>query len=270
MGDLPVILAAWFAVSCSVLALWSMLPRAHAGARRRRAPVGGRRRAVATQGLLLAASCIGAIVAHRPADWDPGALVIVLAALALAGDAAPLSVGRYRFSSAFLAIVLAMALLGPAPAVFIGLICAGVDAVRSRTRGSWLLNNLAAYAAFPLIGALALQPLAGASPLALAVATACVAVGANFLNFVVIAEHARTLRGDRVGEAIRAVWLPVLPWEVATAVLTGLTVAGYVLLGPAAVAVFALAVTSLHVVAARIASSVRAKLASAAPRPFTS
>ena len=45
-----------------------------------------------------------------------------------------------------------MALLGPAPAVAMGLACASVDAVRGRIRGSLLLSNLATYAFFPLLG----------------------------------------------------------------------------------------------------------------------
>ena len=50
-----------------------------------------------------------------------------------------------------------MALLGPAPAVAMGWPAGSTDALRSRTRGIMLLNNLATYATFPLIGALVLE-----------------------------------------------------------------------------------------------------------------
>ena len=52
------------------------------------------------------------------------------------------------------------ALLGPAPAGAMGLATAAVDAIRGRTRGSYLLSNLATYACFPVVGALVLWGLA--------------------------------------------------------------------------------------------------------------
>ena len=45
-----------------------------------------------------------------------------------------------------------MALLGPAPAAFLGLASALVDALRRRVRGTYLLNNLLTYTTFPLLG----------------------------------------------------------------------------------------------------------------------
>ena len=59
----------------------------------------------------------------------------MLAVLAWGSDFLTLETKRARISGSFLGLVLAMALLGPAPAVAIGLGCALVDALHARTRG---------------------------------------------------------------------------------------------------------------------------------------
>src|SRR5215217_1865070 len=75
------------------------------------------------QGLILAAQAVvlilamtAAIVANQAADWDPIELVLLLFVLAVGSDMLTVEVRSVRVSGAFLALVLAMALLGPAPA----------------------------------------------------------------------------------------------------------------------------------------------------------
>ena len=93
-------------------------------------------------------------------QWTPFDLVGLLAVLVVGSDFLTLRAKRFRISGSFLGLVLAMALLGPAPAGAMGIACASVDAIRGRTRGSYLLSNLATYAFFPVVGALVLQRLA--------------------------------------------------------------------------------------------------------------
>jgi hypothetical protein len=85
-------------------------------------------------GLILASVCAALAVAivatvylSQASDWQPAALVGLLLVLCIGSDVMTVEVRNVRITGSFLAIVLAMALLGPAPAAVIG-------AARSRTR----------------------------------------------------------------------------------------------------------------------------------------
>lgn len=239
-------LAGWLAVSVVVTGAWVLAMH------RRRYPLDEatrrRRRVMAAQGLTLAGSVAVAAAVSPSGDWEPHELVAVLAAFALASDAVPVPVGRFRFSGGFVGIVLAMALLGPAPAVFIGILCAVVDGLRVRPPRPYLLNNLASYASFPLAGGVVLGALADAPPALFAVAVGVVAVLANLLNFVLVAGHAAALdpTRDALAPAIRRTWLPMVPWELATAVVIAIAVYGYATAGAAVVAACAVGLLALQ------------------------
>src|SRR4051794_17803874 len=145
----------------------------------------GRRRAtVLAQGALLAAAVVATVLVSEADQWTPLAMVGLLAVLVLGSDFIALDAKRFRIGGSFLGIVLAMATLGPAPAVALGLAATLVDGLRSRPRprGTYLLNNLATHATFPLLGGLALtalhqSPTVGRAAYALAVFA--VFIGAN-------------------------------------------------------------------------------------------
>ena len=61
----------------------------------------------------------------------------------------------------FLALVLAMSLLGPAPAVCFGLVAMAISSATRRISLSEWLNNLTNYAVFPLVGGLMIRALIG-------------------------------------------------------------------------------------------------------------
>jgi len=207
------------------------------GAKRRRLLVAG-------QAVLLAVVVSAAALLSDPAQWQPVELVGLLAVLVVGSDFMTLEAKRFRISGSFLGLVLAMALLGPAPAVAMGLASQLTDALRSRTRGILLLNNLVTYATFPLLGALVLGWLkdSGATPGAgYAVAVFGVFIAANALNFAMIAGHNVLLRGGSLSTLFRTVYLPVLPWELATASLTAMAVYGFEVYGAGVVGLFALA-----------------------------
>lgn len=195
--------------------------------------------------LLLALALAGAVASSERADWQPVELVALLAVLAVGSDLLALEADRLRVSGSFLALVLAMALLGPAPAAAIGLLCAAVDGLRSHhTRGD-LASNLATYALFPLLGGLALEwlsaPGAARDPEGdYAVLVFAVFLAANALNFALIAGHIAYLQRASIVALARRSYLPVLPWELASALLTAAAVIGYQRYGEAAIGVFAL------------------------------
>src|SRR5215218_1695102 len=110
---------------------------------------------VAAAALAAATACAWA--ANDPRDWQPAALVALLLVLAVVSDAISFEIRGLRLSGAFLALVLAMALLGPAPAAAIGVVSALVDALVSRRSLDRALVNVATYAVFPLVGGLAIE-----------------------------------------------------------------------------------------------------------------
>src|SRR5215210_641981 len=214
--------------------------------RERPAPrVGDRHRKalIAGQGVLLGAVVVIAVLTSHASQWQPVALVGLLAVLVVGSDFLTLEAKRFRISGSFLGLVLAMALLGPAPAVAMGIACSCVDAVRGRTRGTELLGNLATYAFFPLLGGLLLQRIDDSTLMpdgSYALSVFAVFVGANVLNFTMIATHTVLLRGGSLPALFRTVFWPVLPWELATGALTAMAVYGFDRYGPGIVGIFAL------------------------------
>ncbi|HEY4280203.1 MAG TPA: hypothetical protein VGM91_18420, partial [Conexibacter sp.] len=69
---------------------------------------------------VLAVGLAVGVLSSRAADWQPGYLVGLLLVLAIGSEALTIELRRVRMSGSFLALVLAMALLGPAPAAAIG------------------------------------------------------------------------------------------------------------------------------------------------------
>ena len=249
----------WLAVALwIVIVVWSLaLMRAagaadhanDAGTRPARVPeapgLDGRRGPVLAAEAVLLTVCLASAVALSSAEqWRPVELVGLLAVLVVGSDFMTLDAKRFRISGSFLGLVLAMALLGPSPAVAMGLACALADAARSRTRGSYLLSNLVTYATFPLLGGLTLQWLhdsGTADQGGYAIAVFGVFIAANALNFTMIAGHIVLLRGGSLLTMFRTVYLPVLPWELATASLTAMAVYGFEIYGAGTIGLFALA-----------------------------
>ena len=189
--------------------------------------------------------CVGAAAVLSNADqWTPPELVGLLAVLAWGSDFLTLETKRARISGSFLGLVLAMALLGPAPAVAIGLGCALVDAVHARTRGISVLANAATYSLFPLLGAVllgAIKDTSFADNGGFAFSVFVVFCLANVLNFTMVAGHIVLMRGGSLREMFGRVFLPVVPWELATGSMTAMAVYGFDLYGTGVVALFVLA-----------------------------
>ena len=111
------------------------------------------------KGLILAAptaaliAAIGfAVLASDPGDWRPLSVLLILFALAVASDAMTVQLRSVHVSGAFFAVVLAMVLLGPAPAAVIGAMTTLSTAPFSRRPASVALHDALNWAVFPLVG----------------------------------------------------------------------------------------------------------------------
>src|SRR3954451_5911975 len=207
-------------------------------------PYARRRRAIAVaQGVALVFVLGATVVVSGESQWEPVPLVGLLALLVLGSDILVLDAKRFRIGGSFTGLVLAMALLGPAPAAVLGLASALGGALRRRARGAYLLNNLLTYTTYPLLGGIALSAVHRAEPEpgGYAVAVFGVFLAANVLNFLMIAGHTRLLRGGSLPQMFRTVFVPVLPWEVASAVMTAMAVYGFEVYGAGIIGLFALA-----------------------------
>jgi hypothetical protein len=173
--------------------------------------------------LLLASAALAAWLS-RAADWEPTALFVMLLGLAVLSEAFRLQTRTFTISATFLALVLAMVLLGPAPAVAMGIAAMSVDAVRRRAPWRHALANISTYATFPLAGALLVE-LSGLRALEQGLAGYVLAVLAlflamNLLNFLLIGLDLAIVEGQSLWRGLRHMYLPVLPVELATGLLT--------------------------------------------------
>src|SRR3954451_14899050 len=112
-------------------------------------------------GTMLAAAAALAIAAAGSASWNLPLLVSLLG-FAIVSDLWAIdtsaSVGsrtRLLMSGSFLALVVAMVLLGGTPAALIGVCTILVGHMRFHERRDLFVNNLVAYAWFPLLGGVA-------------------------------------------------------------------------------------------------------------------
>ena len=191
---------------------------------------------LAAEVALLVAAGITAAAVSEPSDWQPPELVAVLAALAIGSDLLALQQKAQRISGSFLAIVLAMALLGPAPAAAIGVLSVLVDQLRAHNPLPRLITNLAAWATFPLVGGLLIDWAASALDVAhdelmFSLLILGAFMVANLLNFLVIAGDYAFHNRASLAQEFRTIFVPVLPSELVSALLCALVAAAYIEIG---------------------------------------
>src|SRR2546423_9582140 len=102
-------------------------------------------------GALLAAGIGASVLTAHEANWD-FAILGLLGGFAIASDlmAASIRSSRIKVSGSFLAIVVAMVLLGGAPAALIALATIVTGSFKWRVKAHFTLANLAIYASFPV------------------------------------------------------------------------------------------------------------------------
>jgi putative nucleotidyltransferase with HDIG domain len=174
-------------------------------------------------------------------EWEPLPLVILLFALSLGGRKIWfVTIRGQHLAPGLVAQVLAMTVLGPAPAVAMSVLVAILICVGRELSPSAWLNNIAAFAIFPLIGGVLTQLVIGdvhdkANDLAQGPVFALVVFGvfmiANAINFLVIALDNQFLGNQPFLAQVRETFTPMLPGQTAAAALTGLLAVAYTNLG---------------------------------------
>lgn len=198
-------------------------------------------------GACLAGLLVVGLLSSRTSDWRHLDLAVCLFALAVGCDLLEVSTKSLRVSGSFLALVLAMTLLGPAPAAVVSGGATCVALWRRRAVPSTSLGELSIYIAFALAGGwvarlvIAREDLATTTPGFLLVVVG-VFLFTNLLNFLLIA--ALVAWADRVSLArrFRQDYLPVLPWELVTALLAAGVAGLYSNVGLAALALAAVVI----------------------------
>jgi putative nucleotidyltransferase with HDIG domain len=196
---------------------------------------------LAAQAVVLALAVTAAIMANRAADWQPTELVLLLFVLAVGSDMLVVEMRSVRVSGAFLAVVLAMALLGPAPAAAIGAGCTLIDAGVSRRSFQRTANNIVTWITFPVVGGLIVDFAVGTGSIEQSQALGFAGVVlltfmvTNVLNFVMVAAFHRAAYGDSFMGNLKSVYLTVLPSEFASGLLTGAVAFCYGRIGVGAV-----------------------------------
>jgi putative nucleotidyltransferase with HDIG domain len=204
--------------------------------------------AIAVEAISVAIAIAVAIILAPSARWDLGALAM-LQILAVASElSAVRSAARgIKVSGSFLAIVATLVLFGAAPAVALALITILVSWVRERYEPHMLLINLVTYAWFPLItGAAfhAVQVAAGVTDdgsiyYLFALGAFLVALA---LDFTLIAAYYSYIERSSFWSKVERALLPVLPSELASALMTVVVVYGYASLGTPALAFAAIGI----------------------------
>ena len=195
---------------------------------------------LAVQIAVLSAAIAACVMSSAAVDWHPIELVVLLFVLAVGSDLLTVEIRGVRVSGAFLAIVLAMALLGPAPAVAMAVLSSLIDAIISRRPFDKALNNVATWATFALVGGLMMEGIAGdAVPQSdgvwFAATVLLVFMTTNLLNFLMVATFRRVSYGESLRRNLRSVYITVLASEFATGLLTAAVAFSYDRLGTGAV-----------------------------------
>jgi putative nucleotidyltransferase with HDIG domain len=200
-------------------------------------------RAIAVMFGLLALA-IGAGIALAPeSNWDMPLFAILLTFSIFSYATAVTTESSVKVSGAFLALVLAMVFLGGTAAAVIGVLTNLVGWVfRWRDEPHYLLNNLVAYAIFPLVAGVAFHAVIEATGLTTSDPVFYLSIFALFqfalaLNFLMIATYHVYVGRATFGEQVRV--LPaVMPSEFASAMLAVAVAFIYHIIGIAAIALF--------------------------------
>jgi putative nucleotidyltransferase with HDIG domain len=200
------------------------------------------------KGLILAAQIVVlctaiaiAAVSSSTADWQSIELGGLLLVLAVGSELLTVDIRGMRISGSFVALVLAMALMGPAPAAAISIACVVIDAAVMRPSWPRIMNNVTTFAVFPVVGALLIDVavvqlgVASDDGLGFAAVVGAVFMIANTVNFLLVASMHSAHGWGTVRSAFRSAFLPVLPAEFATALLTAGVALSYERLGIGAV-----------------------------------
>jgi putative nucleotidyltransferase with HDIG domain len=187
----------------------------------------------------LAIVCAGTAVPQTP-------VATLLLVIAVAGEAFTVQFRSVRISGSFAALVLAMALLGPVPAAAIGVVSVVFDNILTRRAWRELVWNASTFGVFGLLGGWMLTLVGREDPIAFASSVVLVYLVTNALNFGSVAAYLRLTDTLGMREAYTTVYRTMLPFELATALLTAGVVFAYDRVGLAAIALLVVVLFVFH------------------------
>ncbi len=204
------------------------------------------RSVIAAEWLLLAAAMTGGVLLAGDAHWDlPLFGLLLVTSVASDIRAVEITAHRVKASGSFLAIVSAVVLLGATPGALIAVVTIVASWAESRYRPSDLLVNVAVYAVFPIATGAAFHAAVdglaiGMSDTGFYLLVFALFVVALAMDFFAIAVYTAYVEGSSLITRVKRSFIPIIPSELAAAMLTlGITFA-YAQLGLPAVALFAI------------------------------
>jgi len=194
--------------------------------------------------LLGLAGVVAVAILRAPyAEWNLALFGILLAFSAFSDITSIETESHLKISGNFLALVLAMVLLGGAPAATIGLISILFGWLRFREGLQDLLVNSLTFTTFPLVVGIGFHELVDAnqitpSDLSFYVLVFCAFLAALAINFSMIGAYTYYLERSPFFEKVRTVLIPLLPSELAAALMAVGVAFIYYEIGLAGVALF--------------------------------
>jgi HD-GYP domain-containing protein (c-di-GMP phosphodiesterase class II) len=219
--------------------------------------------------LLLAGTVGTAVWLSHPGEWSPPLFVALLLVFALIGEKFSVETSDGQMSASTVVIVLAMGLLGPAPAAACGIAAMiSASAIRRLPPAQWL-NNLSTFAVAPFAGGLMVRLLVSDIPnshshhLAQSVIFGLIVFGAFIvfigLNLLLNELEACIEQGRSLLRQMRE-FLPLLPAELAAGALATILAVTYASVGlPALFAAIVLLLIFRHLMVALLRSEDRAE-----------
>ncbi|HEY4778316.1 MAG TPA: HD-GYP domain-containing protein [Solirubrobacterales bacterium] len=199
------------------------------------------------------------------AVWDLP-LLGILFAFAVFSDLTAIPTSKLKLSVAFMPMVLAMVLLGGPPAAVIGVLTIlVVDGLVGKRPLHILLNNGLTFATYPLLTGLAFHwvttsgQISDTDPAFYAlILAACILALA--INFTMITSYSCYMDGSSFVRKVRTALIPVLPTDLAAALLAAGIAYLYILVGLAGIALFGIVlVTFQYLIGALLLSQERAE-----------
>lgn len=217
--------------------------------------------------MVLSIALVGALAAlgSVQADWDLPLFFILLGFSVFSDLTAISTTSKVKISGSFLALVLAMVFLGGTPAALIGVLTILAGWLRWRDAGHYLLNNLLTYATFPLVSGFAFHEVVERAQISHDEPSFYALIFAVFLlalaiNFSMIASYSCYLDRSSFFAKVRTALIPLLPSELAAALMAVGVAYLYVQLGLAGVAMFGVVlVTFQYLLGALLVSQQRAE-----------
>ncbi|HUB74831.1 MAG TPA: HD domain-containing phosphohydrolase [Solirubrobacteraceae bacterium] len=191
----------------------------------------------AAEVLLLAGTVVAGALMSSAQEWHPVTLVVLLFVLALGGEWFTVETSGGILSASLGVMALAMGLLGPVPAAACGIAAMAIhSAVGRRNPTGWLINLLA-FGVAAFVGGLVVRAAAGnvdgvhSQHLEQSLVFGLIMLGALgvllIVNFVIFALSLYFRDGRSPVRLVGELFLPLLPGELAVAVVATLLVMAY-------------------------------------------